>query len=154
MGQEDISKFVENILIILSNLPPGLRLSIIKKRLDEFNNFDYCGQKEIINNILNNYHKVERSAILNLFDSWLNSLSEMESRSIVSIFNSYLLELCLNSDILKKFDPYFISSLVSQLNKLPENKRSKLWNCFMESILNTPNPSDFIKLIPVSLKDE
>ena len=107
MGQEDISKFVENILIILSNLPPGLRLSIIKKRLDEFNNFDYCGQKEIINNILNNYHKVERYAIFNLFDSWLNSLSEMESRSIVSIFNSYLLELCLNSDILKKFRSLF-----------------------------------------------
>lgn len=152
MSHEDVSEFVENILIILSNLPTGLRLPIIKKRLNEFNSFDVTDQKEIINNILNNYHKIERSAILNLFDSWLNSLSEMESHSIVLILYSYLLELYLNSDILKKFDSHFISSLGSQLNKLPENKRFKLWNCFMESILNTPNPSDFTKLIPVSLK--
>jgi hypothetical protein len=153
MSYDDVSEFVENILIILSNLPPGLRLPIIKKRLNEFNSFDVTDQKEIINNILNNYHKIERSAILNLFDSWLNSLSEMESHAIVLILYSYLLELYLNSDILKKFDSHFISSLSSQLNKLPENKRFKLWNCFMESILNTPNPMDFIKLIPVSLKE-
>ena len=31
MGQENVSKFVENILIILSNLPPGLRLPLLKK---------------------------------------------------------------------------------------------------------------------------
>ena len=77
----------------------------------------------------------------------------MESHCIVLIMYSYLLELCLNSNILKKFDSNFISSLAGQLNKLPENKRFKLWNCFMESILNTPNPHEFIKLIPVLFKD-
>ena len=30
----------------------------------------------------------------------------------------------------------------------PENKRDKLWYCFMETILNTPDPKIFVKLIP------
>lgn len=148
MSKDTVSNFIENILIILSNLPSGLRTPIIKKRLNEFNGFDQSEKKEIINNILNNYGKIERSKILNLFDSWLNSLSEMDVASINSIFNSYLLELYLNPEKLKDFDNYFILSLVKLLDDLPKNKRDKLWNCFMESILNTPDPKKFTKLIP------
>ena len=148
MSQNSASNFVENILIILSNLPAGLRNSILKKRLNEFNDFDQPEKKEIINNILKNYGKIERSKILNLFESWLNSLSEMDNSSINSIFNSYLFELYLNPNELKDFDNSFILSLVKLLNDLPENKRDKLWNCFMESILNTPDPKKFINLLP------
>ena len=148
MSQDSESSFVENILIILSNLPIGLRNTIIKKRLNEFNDFDQPEKKEIINNILKNYGKIERSKILNLFESWLNSLSEMDNSSINSIFNSYLFELYFNPNELKDFDNSFILSLVKLLNDLPENKRDKLWNCFMESILNTPDPKKFINLLP------
>lgn len=148
MSKDSISNFVENILIILSNLPAGLRNSILKKRLNEFNDFDPPEKKEIINNILKSYGKIERSKILNLFESWLNSLSEMDNSSINSIFNSYLFELYLNPSELKDFDNSFILSLVRLLNDLPENKRNKLWNCFMESILNTPDPKKFINLLP------
>lgn len=148
MNKDSASNFVENILIILSNLPAGLRNTILKKRLNEFNDFDQPEKKEIINNILKNYGKIERFKILNLFESWLNSLSEMDSSSINSIFNSYLFELYLNPNELKDFDNSFILSLVKLLNDLPENKRDKLWNCFMESILNTPDPKKFINLLP------
>ncbi|MER5176390.1 MAG: hypothetical protein ABJB76_12400 [Candidatus Nitrosocosmicus sp.] len=148
MSKDSASNFVENILIILSNLPAGLRNTILKKRLNEFNDFDQPEKKEIINNILKNYGKIERFKILNLFESWLNSLSEMDSSSINSIFNSYLFELYLNPNELKDFDNSFILSLVKLLNDLPENKRDKLWNCFMESILNTPDPKKFINLLP------
>ncbi len=148
MSKDSESNFIENILKILSNLPSGLRTPIIKKRLNEFNDFGQSEKKEIINNILKNYGKIERPKILNLFDSWLNSLSEMDASSIISIFYSYLMELYLNPSELKDFDNSFILSLFKLLNDLPENKRDKLWDCFMESILNTPDPKKFIKLIP------
>ncbi len=142
------SNFVENILIILSNLPPGLRNSIIKNRLNEFNGFDQPEKREIIKDILKNYRKLERAKLLNLFDSWLNSLFEMDNSSINSIFNSYLFELYLNPQELQDLDNSLILSLVKVLDDLPENKREKLWYCFMEAILNTPDPKKFIKLIP------
>src|SRR6478672_6672110 len=112
MSQDTLSNFIENILIIVSNLPPELRKAIIKKRLSEFNEFNKTEKKEIINNILDNYDKIEREKILNLFD---------ES---------------------------FIQSLIELFNKLDENKKTKLWNCFIESTSNTPDPTKFIKLIP------
>ena len=142
------SKFVENILIILSNLPSGLRTTIIKNRLNEFDGFEKSEKKEIINNILKNFHRMERAKVLNLFESWLISLYEMDTSTINSIFNSYLLELYLNPDDLRNFDNSFMLSLLKKLNDLPQNKRDKLWNCFRESLLNTPDPESFIKLIP------
>ncbi|MDQ6722777.1 MAG: hypothetical protein M3Z01_00720 [Thermoproteota archaeon] len=148
MSQDSVSSFVENILIILSNLPIGLRNIVIKSRLNEFKDFNQSEKKEIINNILKNYGRIERSKILNLFETWLNCLSEMDNISINSIFNSYLFELYLNPNELKDFDNSFILSLVKLLNDLPQNKREKLWNCFMESILNTPDPKKFINLLP------
>jgi hypothetical protein len=149
MSHDDFaSKFVENILIILSNLPSGLRTGIIKNRLKEFDGFDKSEKKEIISNILKNFHKMERAKVLALFESWLSSLYEMDTSSITSIFNSYLLELYLNPNDLKNFDNPFILSLVKILNDLPKSKRDKLWYCFMESILNTPDPKGFMDLIP------
>jgi hypothetical protein len=148
MSKDTASNFVENILIILSNLPSGLRNSIIKNRLNEFNGFDQSEKREIINNILKNHRKIERPKLLNLFDSWLNALYEMDNSSINSIFISYLFELYLNPQELQDLDNSLIFSLVKVLDDLPENKREKLWNCFMESILNTPDPKKFIKLIP------
>ena len=148
MSNDTTSKFVENILIILSNLPAGLRTGIIKNRLIEFDGFDESEKKEIVNNILKSFHNLERDKVLSLFESWLSSLYEMDASSINSIFNSYLLELYLNPNDLGYFDDSFVLSLVKVLNDLPKNKRDKLWYCFMESILNTPDPKTFIKLIP------
>jgi hypothetical protein len=145
---DSASKFVENILLILSNLPSGLRATIIKNRLNEFNDFETYEKKEIINNILKNFHRMERDKVLNLFESWLISLYEMDVSTINSIFNSYLLELYLNPDYLRNFDNSIILSLVGVLNDMPQKKREKLWNCFRESLLNTPDPKGFIKLIP------
>ncbi len=61
----------------------------------------------------------------------------MDNSSINSIFHSYLIELYLNPRV-KGLDNSFILSLFKLLNELDENKRNKLWNCFIESILNTP----------------
>lgn len=148
MSNDTTSKFVENILIILSNLPAGLRTGIIKNRLIEFDGFDESEKKEIVNNILKNFHKLERAKVLSLFESWLSSLYEMDVSSINSIFDSYLIELYLNPNDLGYFDNPFILSLVKVLNDLPKNKRDRLWYCFMESIFNTPNPKTFMNLIP------
>ena len=148
MSNDTISNFIENILIIVSNLPPELRKTIIKKRLSEFNEFDKSEKKEIINNILNNYAKIERKKILNLFETWIDALSGMDNSSINSIFYAYLLELYFKPNILDSFDKSFIMSLIELFDNLNENKKTKLWNCFMESISNTPDPKKFIKLIP------
>ena len=72
----------------------------------------------------------------------------MDNYSINSIFQSYLIELCFKPNILNSFDKSFIQSLIELYNKLDENKKTKLWNCFIESISNTPDPTKFIKLIP------
>jgi hypothetical protein len=144
-----ISNFIESILIIVSNLPPELRKTIIKKRLSEFNDFNELEKREIINNILNNYEKIERGKILNLFETWIESLADMDNSLINSIFRSYLLELYFKPNILSGFDKPFIQSLTELFNKVEDkDKKAKLWDCFIESISNTPEPIKFIKLIP------
>jgi hypothetical protein len=151
MSKDPISNFIENILIIVSNLPSEIRNTIIKKRLKEFNEFDETEKKEIIKNIINNYEKIDRAKILNLFESWIISLAEMDNSSINSIFNSYMLELNANPNILQGFDKSFILSMLKVFDHLDANKREKLWNCFIESVFNTPDPAKFAKLIPESM---
>ncbi|MDQ4073055.1 MAG: hypothetical protein M3162_01985 [Thermoproteota archaeon] len=149
MNKEPVSAdFAENVLVILSNLPSGIRNTIIKSRINEFTELDEVDRREIIKNILANYHKLGRTKILDLFTSWLNALSDMDSRMINSIFNSYLLELSVKPETLEDFDKSFIASLVDILNSLPSGKKDMLWNCFYESVLNTPDPMKFLKLLP------
>ena len=145
------SSFVENILIILSNLPPGLRSPIIRSRLNEFLSFDTAEKKEIIQNVFANYGKIENQALLNIFDSWLNSLTEMESGEISSIFYSYMIEISLNPSLINTFKHDLVISMTSVLTKFPTYKQIKLLDCFFESILNTPNPKLILRVVPPTL---
>jgi len=149
--ENETSSFVENILIILSNLPTGLRDPIVKNRLNEFLMFDKAEKKEIIQNILKNYDKINNEAILNLMQSWLNSLSEMRPDQINSMFYHYLVEISLKPKFLQNFDAELINSLSKILISFPQMKKDKLLNCFFEMILNIPNPKMFIKILPTSL---
>lgn len=142
------SSFVENILIILSNLPPGLRAPIIKSRLNEFLSFDAVEKKEIIQSIFANYGKIENQALLNVFDSWLNSLADMKSSEINTIFYSYLIELSLNPSLISSFDPDLVASMINVLDGFPTHKKIKILDCFFESIINTPDPMLILKVVP------
>lgn len=144
------SSFVENILIILSNLPPGLRSPIIKSRLSEFLSFDAVEKKEIIQSIFANYGKIENQALLNVFDSWLNSLADMKSSEINTIFYSYLIELSLNPSLISSFDPDLVVSMINVLDGFPTHKKIKILDCFFESIINTPDPMLILKLVPTT----
>ncbi len=143
-----VLNFVKNILIILSDLPAGLRNPIIKKRLNEFKTFDISEKREIIRNILESYNKLDESKILNLAESWLGSLAEMDSSDIIMIFNIYLMELYFSSNLKHKIQESFISSLINIVDKLPKNKKDRILTCFFESVLNTPDPKRFLSLIP------
>jgi len=145
------SSFVENILIILSNLPPGLRSPIIKSRLNEFLSFDAAEKKEIIQNVYANYGKIESQALLNIFDSWLNSLTEMKSGDINTIFYSYMIEISLNPSLIQTFKHDLVTSMTSVLTRFPTYKRIKILDCFFESILNTPNPELIMSVVPTTL---
>ena len=145
------SSFVENILIILSNLPPGLRSPIIRSRLNEFLSFDTAEKKEIIQNVFANYGKIENQALLNIFDSWLNSLTEMKSGEISSIFYSYMIEISLNPSLINTFKQDLVISMTSVLTRFPTYKRIKILDCFFESILNTPNPKLILRVVPTTL---
>ena len=145
------SSFVENILIILSNLPSGLRSHIIKSRLNEFLTFDTAEKKEIIQNVFANHGKIENQALLNIFDSWLNSLADMKSSEINIIFYSYLLEISLNPSLIDSFKQDLVASLTSVLDKLSTHKKIKLLDCFFESVLNTPNPKLILRVLPHTL---
>lgn len=149
--ENETSSFVENILIILSNLPMGLRDPIVKNRLNEFLMFDKAEKREIIQNILENYSKINNEAILNLMQSWLNSLSEMRPDQINSMFYHYLVEISLKPKFLQNFDAELINSLSKILISFPQMKKDKLLNCFFETILNIPNPRMFINILPTSL---
>lgn len=142
------SSFVENILNILSNLPPGLRSPIIKSRLNEFLSFDAVEKKEIIQDIFANYGKIENQALLNVFDSWLHSLAEMKSSEINTIFYSYLIELSLNPSLISSFDQDLVASMINVLDGFPIHKKIKLLDCFFESIINTPDPMLILKVVP------
>lgn len=142
------STFVENILIILSNLPTGLRNPIIKNRLNEFLLFDSDEKKAIIKDILGNYRKINNDSLLNLIESWLFSLSELGSDQVNSILYQYLIEMALNPGLLKDFNSNFVNSLSRILISFPEKKRTKLLYCLFEIILNMPNPQLFIQIIP------
>ncbi len=150
-NENPASSFVENILIILSNLPPGLRSPIIKSRLNEFLSFDTAEKKEIIQNVYANYGKIENQALLNIFDSWLNSLTEMESGEISTIFYSYMIEISLNPSLINTFKHDLVISMTSVLTRFPTYKRIKLLDCFFESILNTPNPKLIMRVVPITL---
>ena len=150
-NENPASSFVENILIILSNLPPGLRSPIIRSRLNEFLSFDTAEKKEIIQNVFANYGKIDNQALLNIFDSWLNSLTEMKSDEISTIFYSYLIEISLNPSLINTFKQDLVISMTSVLTRFPAYKRIKLLECFFESILNTPNPKLILSVIPTTL---
>ena len=150
-NENPASLFVENILIILSNLPPGLRSPIIRSRLNEFLTFDTAEKKEIIQNIFANYGKIEDKALLNIFDSWLNSLTEMKSIEISTIFFSYMIEIYLNPSLINGFNQDLVISMTGILTRFPTYKKIKLLNCFFESILNTPNPKLIVTAIPTKL---
>lgn len=147
-NENPASSFVENILIILSNLPPGLRSPIIRNRLNEFLSFESAEKKEIIQNIFANYGKIDNQALLNIFDSWLNSLTEMKSDEISTIFYSYLIEISLNPSLINTFKHDLVISITDVLTSFPSNKKIKLLDCFFESILNTPNPKLILSVIP------
>ena len=140
------SSFVENILIILSNLPPGLRSPIIRSRLNEFLSFDAAEKKEIIQNVFASYGKIENQALLNIFDSWLNSLTDMKSSEISTIFYYYM-----NSSLINTFKDDLVISMTSVLTRFPTDKKIKLLDCFFESILNTPNPKLILRVVPPTL---
>ena len=150
-NENPASSFVENILIILSNLPPGLRTPIIRSRLNEFLTFDTAEKKEIIQNIFANYGKIEDKALLNIFDSWLNSLAEMKSSEISTIFYSYMIEISLNPSLINNFKQDLVMSMTSVLTGIPTYKRIKILDCFFESILNTPNPKLILRVVPTAL---
>jgi hypothetical protein len=145
------SSYVENILIILSNLPPGLRSPIIRSRLNEFLSFDTAEKKEIIQNVFANYGKIENQALLNIFDSWLHSLTEMKSDEIITIFYSYMIEISLNPSLINTFKQDLVISMTNVLTRFPTYKRIKLLECFFESILNTPNPKLILRVVPSTL---
>jgi hypothetical protein len=145
------SSFVENILIILSNLPSGLRSPIIKSRLNEFLTFDTEEKREIIQNVFANYGKIENQALLNIFDSWLNSLADMKSSEINTIFYSYIIEISLNPSLIDSFKQDLVISLTRVLDGLSTHKKIKLLDCFFESVLNTPNPKLILGVLPPTL---
>lgn len=147
------SSFVENILIILSNLPSGLRSPIIKSRLNEFLSFDTAEKKEIIQNVFANYGKIENQSLMNIFDSWLSSLADMKSSEISTIFYSYMIEISLNPSIIDSFKHDLVASLTSVLTRFPTHKKIKLLDCFFESILNTPNPKLILRVVPLTLME-
>jgi len=149
--EEHASTFVENILNILSNLPPGLRNPIVKNRLNEFLLFDNDEKKVIVRDIFASYGKISNDSLMNLIESWLNSLSEMRADQINSIFYQYLIEISLNPSLIQDFKSDFINSISKILISLPEKRRTKLLYCLFESILNMPNPRFFTKLIPPGL---
>ncbi|MDF0681039.1 MAG: hypothetical protein P0116_08755 [Candidatus Nitrosocosmicus sp.] len=75
----------------------------------------------------------------------------MKSDEISAIFYSYLIEISLNPSLIKTFSHDLVISMTDRLTSFPTYKKTKLLDCFFESIINTPNPKLILNVIPHTL---
>lgn len=119
--------------------------------MDEFLSFDDEEKNEIVLNIFLNYPKIDEKSLHNLIESWLTNLSTMPNGKINEIFYRYLLILSTNSSIMENFNRDIINIFSKKLERMPIENQTKLKNCVLEMILNTPAPRDLLTLIPKEL---
>ncbi|HEX2304700.1 MAG TPA: hypothetical protein VHH33_00280 [Nitrososphaeraceae archaeon] len=147
MDSNSSDKDIENLLLIIANLPDFLKLSICRTKTRELLEMTESEKKESIVRSLNSINLIDQDKLFKLTRTWMKAISEIEPDELTEILYSYLL-IFDSVKLFNKIDPKLI---LNTFFSLEENERNKLMVCLKEALFLIPNREHVLKNIPKNL---
>jgi hypothetical protein len=138
---------IENLLLIIANLPDFLRLSICRTKVKELVEMTESEKKETMIRSLISINRVNPDKLGKLTKTWMKVISEIEPYQLTRILHSYLVIL----DSVKLFDKLDPKLILNTFSSLEEGERDKLLVCIKEALFLNPNRGQILKNIPTNL---
>jgi hypothetical protein len=147
MDSNSSDKDIENLLLIIANLPDFLKLSICRTKTRELLEMTESEKKESIVRSLNSINLIDQDKLFKLTRTWMKAISEIEPDELTEILYCYLL-IFDSVKLFNKIDPKLI---LNTFFSLEENERNKLMVCLKEALFLNPNREHVLKNIPKNL---
>jgi hypothetical protein len=147
MDSNSSDKDIENLLLIIANLPDFLKLSICRTKTRELLEMTESEKKESIVRSLNSINLIDQDKLFKLTRTWMKAISEIEPDELTEILYCYLL-IFDSVKLFNKIDPKLI---LNTFFSLEENERNKLMVCLKEALFLIPNREHVLKNIPKNL---
>jgi predicted ATPase len=138
---------IENLLVIIANLPDFLKLSVCRTKTQELVEMTEVEKKESIARSLNSINMIDQDRLVSLTRTWMKVISEIEPDQLTEILYCYLLILD-SVNLFNKIDPKLI---LNTFFSLEEDQRNKLMVCLKEALFLNPNRGHVLKNIPTNL---
>jgi hypothetical protein len=138
---------IENLLLIIANLPDFLKLSVCRTKTQELVEMTEVEKKESIARSLNSINMIDQDRLVSLTRTWMKVISEIEPDQLTEILHCYLLILD-SVNLFNKIDPKLI---LNTFFSLEEGQRNKLMVCLKEALFLNPNREHVLKNIPTNL---
>ncbi|HEY9399133.1 MAG TPA: hypothetical protein VIP29_04470 [Nitrososphaeraceae archaeon] len=147
MDSNSSDKDIENLLLIIANLPDFLKLSVCRTKTKELLEMSESEKKVSIVRSLNSINLIDQDKLVKLTRTWMKAVSEIEPDELTEILNCYLLILD-SAKLFNKIDPKLI---LNTFFSLEENEKNKLMVCLKEALFLNPNREHVLKNIPPNL---
>jgi hypothetical protein len=138
---------IENLLVIIANLPDFLKLSVCRTKTQELVEMTEVEKKQSIARSLNSINMIDQDRLVSLTRTWMKVISEIEPDQLTEILHCYLLILD-SVNLFNKIDPKLI---LNTFFSLEEDQRNKLMVCLKEALFLNPNRENVLKNIPTNL---
>ena len=138
---------IENLLLIMANLPDFLRLSICRTKVKELVEMTESEKKETMIRSLTSINLINQDKLVKLTKTWMKVISEIEPDQLTMILHSYLVIL----DSVKLFDKLDPRLILNTFSSLEEGEKDKLLVCIKEALFLNPNRGQILKTIPANL---
>jgi hypothetical protein len=147
MKSNSSDRDIENLLLIIANLPDFLKLSVCRTKAQELVEMTEAEKKESIARSLNSVNLIDQDRLVSLTRTWMTVISEIEPDELTEILHCYLLIL-ESVNLFNKIDPKLI---LNTFFSLEEDQRNKLIVCLKEALFLNPNMEHVLKNIPKNL---
>jgi hypothetical protein len=147
MKSNSSDRDIENLLLIIANLPDFLKLSVCRTKAQELVEMTEAEKKESIVRSLNSVNLIDQDRLVSLTRTWMTVISEIEPDELTEILHCYLLIL-ESVNLFNKIDPKLI---LNTFFSLEEDQRNKLIVCLKEALFLNPNMEHVLKNIPTNL---
>jgi predicted ABC-type exoprotein transport system permease subunit len=147
MKSNSSDRDIENLLLIIANLPDFLKLSVCRTKAQELVGMTEAEKKESIVRSLNSVNLIDQDRLVSLTRTWMTVISEIEPDELTEILHCYLLIL-ESVNLFNKIDPKLI---LNTFFSLEEDQRNKLIVCLKEALFLNPNMEHVLKNIPTNL---
>lgn len=147
MDSNSSDKDIENLLLIIANLPDFLKLSVCRTKTKELLEMTESEKKVSIVRSLNSINLIDQDKLVKLTGTWMKAISEIEPDELTEILNCYLL-IIDSAKLFNKIDPKLI---LNTFFSLEENEKNKLMVCLKEALFLNPNREHVLKNIPPNL---